>query len=52
MQASAVALLLLYVGGGLPPIAVGQLTDALLMYRHRGQAPSHILNLSVPRGYW
>src|SRR5450830_23312 len=31
------------VGGGLPPIAVYQLTYLSLTHRHRGQAPSHIL---------
>ena len=30
------------VGGGLPPIAVGQTAYLLSDHRHRGQAPSHI----------
>ncbi|AZF19966.1 hypothetical protein C4J89_1129 [Pseudomonas sp. R4-35-07] len=30
------------VGGGLPPIAVCQSVYLSLIYRYRGQAPSHI----------
>ncbi len=33
----------LNVGGGLPPMAVGQLKICQLTLPHRGQAPSHIL---------
>ena len=32
-----------HVGGGLPPIAVGQPAYLSLTHRHRGQAPSHSL---------
>ncbi|BDB20190.1 hypothetical protein cym2001_35550 [Pseudomonas sp. CYM-20-01] len=31
------------VGGGLPPMAVGQSLMSWLTHRHRGQAPSHSL---------
>ncbi|AZE91201.1 hypothetical protein C4J97_4532 [Pseudomonas orientalis] len=30
------------VGGGLPPMAVGQLHISWLIHCYRGQAPSHI----------
>ncbi|AZE67600.1 hypothetical protein C4K01_3407 [Pseudomonas synxantha] len=35
------------MGGGLLPIAVGQLAYASLTHRYREQAPSHIFSSSV-----
>src|SRR5450830_247902 len=35
-------------GGGLPPIAMGQLEITWLTHRHREQAPSHIVNCARP----
>jgi hypothetical protein len=37
------------VGGGLLPIAVGQLEMHLLTHCHRGQAPSHISIVALGR---
>ncbi|AZE91775.1 hypothetical protein C4J97_5123 [Pseudomonas orientalis] len=37
------------MGGGLPPIAVGQLIDMWLIHRDRGQAPSHTCSVAPVR---
>ncbi|CRM98877.1 hypothetical protein [Pseudomonas sp. 34 E 7] len=40
------------VGGGLPPMAVGQSQIDQLIHRYRGQAPSHIRAYSACETYF